>query len=90
MNGGGIETSLRLICSMSANHQRAVWEDVTDTTPMTIYQGYARFTTVVSASFWMVYCPNWMSSDIMRVVDPIYKVSITPSLIGGATSSGFM
>ena len=60
---------------MSANHQRAVWEDVTDTTPMTIYQGYARFTTLVSASFWMVYTPNWMSSDIMRVVDPIYKVS---------------
>ena len=58
-------------------HQRAVWEDVTDTTPLTIFQGYARFTTLVSASFWMVYCPNWMSSDLLGVIDTIYKVSLS-------------
>ena len=70
----GIETSLRLVCSMSANHSRAVWEDVTDSTPMTIYQGYAQFTTVISASFWLVHCPNWMSSDLLYMVDTLYKV----------------
>ena len=68
-------------------HQRAVWEDVTDTTPLTIFQGYARFTTLVSASFWMVYCPNWMSSDLLRVIDTIYKVSL--SIYSKITTSTF-
>ena len=128
-----IETSLRLVCSMSGNHSRAVWEDVTDTTPMTIHlhdpndideenpaetsamieyetsshgtpsrqraktrrrpkssesprsakssssvsssPGYVEFTTLVSASFWLVHCPNWMRADMLQLVDQIYKVS---------------
>ena len=127
-----IETSLRLVCSMSGNHSRAVWEDVTDTTPMTIHlndahdfeddvpgetaaivehdtsshgtpsrqrakprkkqkssesprsakssssvsssPGHVEFTTLVSASFWLVHCPNWMRSDMLQLVDQIYKV----------------
>ena len=128
-----IETSLRLVCSMSGNHSRAVWEDVTDTTPMTIHlndsldvedenamensvtvendnsgqgtprtrskyrrrpksaesprsaksttsvsstsPGYVEFTTLVSASFWLVHCPNWMRSDMLQLIDQIYKVT---------------
>ena len=133
---GGIQTSLRLVCSMSGNHSRAVWEDVTDTTPMTIHMneapddddgaladneaaivendtishgtpsrqrakyrrksqkssesprsakssssvstspGYVEFTTLVSASFWLVHCPNWMRSDMLTLVDQLYKVWI--------------
>ena len=36
--------------------------------------GYVEFTTLVSASFWLVHCPNWMRSDMIQVVDQIYKV----------------
>ena len=119
---------------MSGNHSRAVWEDVTDTTPMTIHlhdpndaddenqaetsamieydtagqgtpsrqrakikrrpkssesprsakssfsmsssPGYVEFTTLVSASFWLVHCPNWMRADMLQLVDQIYKVSL--------------
>ena len=149
--GGGdsdseIEMSLRLVCSMSGNRSKAFWEDVTDTTPMTVVlknsnsvsgvggalenkynlsqanivqdsstavdlrnpdsspgrtpyagnvlnsieiednsrsPGSVQFTSLVSAAFWLVYCPNWMSSDVISLVDQIYKVStynITNSL----------
>ena len=132
-----IEMSLRLVCSMSGNRSKAFWEDVTDTTPMTVVlknsnsvsgvggalenkynlsqanivqdsstavdlrnpdsspgrtpyagnvlnsieiednsrsPGSVQFTSLVSAAFWLVYCPNWMSSDVISLVDQIYKV----------------
>lgn len=121
-----IEMSLRLVCSMSGNHAKAFWEDVTDNTPMTVvlnkndlglnhvtekkgggkdvsqvemerdvsvatdlrkpnqpqiqpiedkFPGTVQFTSLVSASFWLVHCPNWMSSDVISLVDQIYKAS---------------
>ena len=120
-----IEMSLRLVCSMSGNHAKAFWEDVTDNTPMTVVlkkndlgvtpnenkhdlsqvevendasvatdlrkpnqpqiqpvenkcPGSVQFTSLVSASFWLVHCPNWMSSDVISLVDQIYKVNINP------------
>ena len=118
-----IEMSLRLVCSMSGNHAKAFWEDVTDNTPMTVVlnkndntpenkhdlsqveverdvsvatdlrkpnqpqiqpiddekcPGTVQFTSLVSASFWLVHCPNWMSSDVISLVDQIYKVSVNP------------
>ena len=131
--------SLRIVCSMSGNRSKAFWEDVTDTTPMTVVlknnnsstsgvtgssvippgalenkynlseativrdssaavdlrkesnhatsafnsieieensrsPGSVQFTSLVSAAFWLVYCPNWMSSDVISLVDQIYKV----------------
>ena len=36
--------------------------------------GSVQFTSLVSASFWLVYCPNWMSLDVISLVDHIYKV----------------
>ena len=135
-----IEMSLRLVCSMSGNRSKAFWEDVTDTTPMTVVlknsnsvsgvggalenkynlsqanivqdsstavdlrnpdsspgrtpyagnvlnsieiednsrsPGSVQFTSLVSAAFWLVYCPNWMSSDVISLVDQIYKVCTT-------------
>lgn len=113
-----IEMSLRLVCSMSGNHAKAYWEDVTDNTPMTVVlnnnklenkhdlpqaeverdaasavdlrkpnlppisstedksPGSVQFTSLVSASFWLVHCPNWMSSDVISLVDQIYKVHV--------------
>lgn len=116
-----IEMSLRLVCSMSGNHTKAFWEDVTDSTPMTVVlknnsnvdqdsrkmasvtrdqaaafdlrrpqcdkvatdrsPGSVQFTSLVSASFWLVYCPNWMSSDVISLVDQIYKVNCVESLV---------
>ena len=120
-NEAEIEMSLRLMCSMSGNRSKAFWEDVTETTPMTVAlktspgsnldnkynlspagvrqdpstavdlkkpfpgsnqfaefedrsPGTVQFTSLVSASFWLVYCPNWMSSDVISLVDQIYKV----------------
>ena len=37
--------------------------------------GSVQFTSLVSASFWLVHCPNWMSSDVISLVDQIYKVN---------------
>ena len=39
------------------------------------YPGTVQFTSLVSASFWLVHCPNWMSSDVISLVDQIYKAS---------------
>ena len=38
--------------------------------------GSVQFTSLVSASFWLVYCPNWMSLDVISLVDHIYKVKV--------------
>lgn len=38
--------------------------------------GSVQFTSLVSASFWLVYCPNWMSLDVISLVDHIYKNAI--------------
>ena len=141
-----IEMSLRLVCSMSGNRSKAFWEDVTDTTPMTVVlknsnsvsgvggalenkynlsqanivqdsstavdlrnpesspgrtpyagntlnsieiednsrsPGSVQFTSLVSAAFWLVYCPNWMSSDVISLVDQIYKVQQIKQFISG-------
>lgn len=74
-SGGPIETTLKLVCSLSGNHHRACWQDMTNDTPLTFANGCVQFTTIVSASFWLIECPNWMSSDIMTLVDQLYKVS---------------
>ena len=79
--GGGGLNSLRLVCSMSANHSRAVWEDVTESTLMTVEEAASesssecvQFTSVVSATFWLVRCPPWMRPDLLTLVDKLHKV----------------
>ena len=61
---------------MSGNHHRACWEDVTNDTPLQFGNGCVQFTSIVSASFWLVDCPNWMCADVMALVDQLYKVII--------------
>ncbi|XP_059087243.1 ankyrin-3-like [Tigriopus californicus] len=68
-----IETSLKLVCSMSANMHRSCWEDVTMETPLSFANGCVQFTSIISASFWLINCPNWMSQDAMTLVDQLYK-----------------
>ena len=50
-------------------HQQAPIRVIQDTSP-----GSVQFTSLVSASFWLVHCPNWMSSDVISLVDQLYKV----------------
>ena len=83
-----IETTLRLVCSMSGNHHRACWEDVTDDTPLVFGNGCVTFTSILSASFWLVECPNWMISDVMCLVDQLYKVSAAALRIGCGAGGG--
>uniref|UniRef100_A0A0K2T5D4 Putative LOC100874737 [Megachile rotundata] n=1 Tax=Lepeophtheirus salmonis TaxID=72036 RepID=A0A0K2T5D4_LEPSM len=68
-----IETCLKLVCSMSGNFNKAYWEDVTDTTPIDIIDGCIQFTSVISASFWLINVPKWMSSDVILTTDSLHK-----------------
>ena len=38
-------------------------------------EGSVQFTSIVSASFLLVHCPNWMSCDLISLVDQLHKVS---------------
>ena len=38
--------------------------------------GCVQFTSIVSASFMLVHCPNWMSCDLISLVDQMHKVRI--------------
>ncbi|CAG9109210.1 unnamed protein product [Plutella xylostella] len=44
-----VSGNLRLLCSIMGGQARAVWEDVTGSTPLTIIGDCASFTTTVSA-----------------------------------------
>ncbi|CAB4068139.1 unnamed protein product [Lepeophtheirus salmonis] len=58
---------------MSGNFNKAYWEDVTDTTPIDIIDGCIQFTSVISASFWLINVPKWMSSDVILTTDSLHK-----------------
>jgi hypothetical protein len=42
--------------------------------------GSVQFTSIVSASFLVVHCPNWMSCDLISLVDQLHKVSVNPEI----------
>nr|XP_032813791.1 ankyrin-2-like [Petromyzon marinus] len=48
--------NLRLLCSIAGGVAPAVWEDITDTTPLTVSGDSLTFHTSVSARFWPVLC----------------------------------
>ncbi|XP_043478904.1 ankyrin-2-like isoform X4 [Leptopilina heterotoma] len=54
----GDAPTLRLLCSISGGQSRAVWEDVTGSTPLTFVKDCVSFTTTVSARFWLMDCRN--------------------------------
>ncbi|CAK1546676.1 unnamed protein product [Leptosia nina] len=63
--------NLRLLCSIMGGQARAVWEDVTGSTPLTITDDCASFTTTVSARFWLMNCQN--VSDATKLATELYR-----------------
>lgn len=71
--------NLRLLCSISAPQSRALWEDVTGVTPLSIPADNSSlmFTTTVSARFWLVHCRKAEHcQEITRFAQEIYRYLI--------------
>lgn len=64
-------SNLRLLCSIMGGQARAVWEDVTGSTPLTITDDCASFTTTVSARFWLMNCQN--VNDATKLATDLYR-----------------
>ena len=62
------------MCSMSGAGTRCVWEDVTVSTPLlTTDSDTVQFSTVVSAQFWLLRLPTWMTVDKLTVTDNMFR-----------------
>lgn len=57
-NYSGSAPTLRLLCSITGGQNRAIWEDVTGSTPLHFVKDCVSFTTTVSARFWLMDCRN--------------------------------
>lgn len=66
----GNNPTLRLLCSITGGQNRAVWEDVTGSTPLTFVKNSVSFTTTVSARFWLMDCRN--ISDACSMAADLY------------------
>ncbi|XP_033226769.1 ankyrin-3-like isoform X10 [Belonocnema kinseyi] len=66
----GDAPTLRLLCSITGGQSRAVWEDVTGSTPLTFVKDCVSFTTTVSARFWLMDCRN--ISDATKMATDLY------------------
>lgn len=66
----GAAPTLRLLCSITGGQNRAVWEDVTGSTPLTFVKDCVSFTTTVSARFWLMDCRN--IQDACRMATELY------------------
>nr|XP_050866517.1 ankyrin-2-like isoform X19 [Vespula vulgaris] len=80
----GDAPTLRLLCSitgisilkgrgrsrLSRGQSRAVWEDVTGSTPLTFVKDCVSFTTTVSARFWLMDCRN--ISEATKMATELY------------------
>ncbi|KAH8272484.1 hypothetical protein KR044_009475, partial [Drosophila immigrans] len=62
--------TLRLLCSITGGQNRAVWEDVTGSTPLAFVKSSVSFTTTVSARFWLMDCRN--VADAGRMATELY------------------
>lgn len=61
---------VRLLCSLAANSTpKALFEDVTEMTPITLSKGSVIFESKVSALFWAVYLEEF-SAEVMSTVVP--------------------
>lgn len=67
------DTLLVLLCSMSGAGSRALWEDVTRSTPLSVAGGCVQFTTVVSAQFWLLHIPSAISNERIQVAERLYR-----------------
>ncbi|CAH1968059.1 unnamed protein product [Acanthoscelides obtectus] len=64
-------STLRLLCSITGGQSKAVWEDVTGSTPLTFVKDCVSFTTTVSARFWLMDCRN--ISDAAKMATELYN-----------------
>ncbi|XP_017869043.1 PREDICTED: ankyrin-3 isoform X1 [Drosophila arizonae] len=69
-NGNVSAPTLRLLCSITGGQNRAVWEDVTGSTPLAFVKDSVSFTTTVSARFWLMDCRN--VADAGRMATELY------------------
>ncbi|XP_030749087.1 ankyrin-3-like isoform X3 [Sitophilus oryzae] len=67
---GASSTTLRLLCSITGGQNKAVWEDVTGSTPLTFVKDCVSFTTTVSARFWLMDCRN--VADAAKMATELY------------------
>ncbi|XP_058801309.1 titin homolog isoform X2 [Phymastichus coffea] len=66
----GDAPTLRLLCSITGGQSRAVWEDVTGSTPLNFVKDCVSFTTTVSARFWLMDCRN--ISEATKMATELY------------------
>ncbi|XP_065160043.1 ankyrin-3-like isoform X3 [Atheta coriaria] len=66
----GSAPTLRLLCSITGGQNKAVWEDVTGSTPLSFVKDCVSFTTTVSARFWLMDCRN--VADSARMATELY------------------
>ena len=55
--------------------QQPVGNGISKNVALEDLDGSVQFTSIVSASFLLVHCPNWMSCDLISLVDQLHKVS---------------
>ena len=55
--------------------QQPVGNGISKNVALEDLDGAIQFTSIVSASFLLVHCPNWMSCDLISLVDQLHKVS---------------
>ncbi|XP_053677008.1 ankyrin-3-like [Anopheles nili] len=67
----GNAPTLRLLCSITGGQNKAVWEDVTGSTPLTFVNDCVSFTTTVSARFWLMDCRN--ISEATKMATELYS-----------------
>lgn len=71
---GDSSSNLHLLCSITGGQNRAIWEDVTGSTPVSITGDCLVFTTTVSARFWLVHCRQaHQSLDSTKFAAEIYR-----------------
>lgn len=73
-SSGGGGGSLRLLCSITGGQNRAIWEDVTGSTPLVHVKDNITFTTTVSARFWLINCQQ--VSEVSRIAARMYTYMV--------------
>uniref|UniRef100_A0A1A9WQD0 Death domain-containing protein n=1 Tax=Glossina brevipalpis TaxID=37001 RepID=A0A1A9WQD0_9MUSC len=68
----GNAPTLRLLCSITGGQNRAIWEDVTGSTPLAFVKDSVTFTTTVSARFWLMDCRN--VAEASRMAAELYTL----------------
>ncbi|EEC06471.1 ankyrin 2,3/unc44, putative [Ixodes scapularis] len=70
----GDAPTLRLLCSITGGANKAQWEDVTGSTPLTFVNDCVSFTTTVSARFWLMDCRQ--VSEATKFATELYAEAI--------------